>query len=473
MLDRLRPVIRVDPRADQATAAAAAALYSLTVRTHAHTCLVGDAALGRNAWQASRISELPERLERCRPPAASDPESDLVIGVGPGAGSAQLWIGGDDWTARVSASPQPAGGLTGLGLQAAAVYGAAETLKSALAGHMVHVPVGELVWNLWDYRNQAAPTLERAGSRPLDLVFFGSGSVGSSAVGVLSCLGELTGTAVVVDADTYDPQRNPYRYPASTGSEAGPKAEWTAALLRAAGWQARGSRHRVGDWVARRSEPGFNGIAVSSVDTLSGRLEVADALAATTLSVGVSGTALHIQREHCFDEWACPYCEFVSTPTPLSQAQVHQQMTGLSLERVAHLHVSGDLLTSDDLDQVVRAGKLHEARAGELIGRRLDDLLQRIYAQAIVGGTAQPDPAGVTAVSTPFVSWMGGVLIAAELAKAAQGASMADRRVDLDLSGVPAGAIGRRDRDSTGSCICRSPHRQRWANRLYGGDRAR
>lgn len=474
MLDRLRPVVRVDPRAGEAAALAAATLFSLVVRTHAHGLLDGDAPLGPNPWAVNRLSELPERLGLCRPPAAASPDRELVIAVGPGGGTADLWVGGDDWTARVGHSPQPVGGCNGLGLQAAAVYGAAEALKAALGSHLAHVSAGELVWNLWDYRDQPAPSMDRPEGRSLELVFFGSGSVGSSALGLIGCQAGLTGTADVVDADAFDPQRNPFRYPACTGAETGPKAEWTAGLLRARGWEAQGHVLRASEWVAARSEPGFDGIAVSSVDTVSGRLQVADALASTTLSVGVSGTALHIQREHCFDEWACPHCEFVSAPTPLSQAQVHQQMTGLPLERVAQLHVSGDPLTAEDLARIVGAGKLHAERVSELVGHRLEDLLQRIYAQAVVvGGPAQPESGAVTAVSTPFVSWMGGVLISAELTKAAAGAPMVDRRVDLDLSGVPLGAVGRRSRDRSGCCTCHSPHRQRWANRLYGGERGR
>src|ERR1700691_517621 len=77
-----------------------------------------------------------------------------------------------------------------------------------------------------------------AGGRLGELVFFGSGSVGSSAIGLLSTQTDLVGRAVVVDPDNFDSQRNPYRYPASTGTETGPKAPWTAGLLSGSGWTA-------------------------------------------------------------------------------------------------------------------------------------------------------------------------------------------------------------------------------------------
>jgi hypothetical protein len=470
-LDRLRPVVRVEPSASEPIALAAASLFSLLVRVHAHTVLEGDAALGPNPWGAQELSELPELLAGCRPPAVGAPARDMVIGVGPAVASADLWIGGGDWTARVGRAPQPVAGRTGLGLQAGVIYAAAEVLKVALGDHMMHVRADdEFVWNLWDYRNQPAPEIELASGR-LDVVFFGSGSVGSSAVGLLSTRADLVGRAVVVDPDTFDSQRNPYRYPASTGTEMGPKARWTAGLLSASGWTADEWVGDAGSWTRAQPNPGLSAIAVSSVDTVSGRLQVADALAATTLSVGVAGMALHIQREHCFDEHACPYCEFVTAATPLSQAQAYAEMTGLTVERILELHLGDEVLTQEDLGRVVVAGKLHAERVDELVERRPSDLVQRIYAQALVSGVGQGNTETVTAVSTPFVSWMGGLLVVAELSKAAMGSQMVDRRVDLDLSGVPLGAVSGRRRDQSGQCTCHLPHRHRWATRLYGRDR--
>lgn len=472
-LDHLRPVVRAPANASEPAALAAATLYSLLMRVHAHTCLEGDAAMGPNPWGIARLSELPAALTASRPGAAADATRDLVIAVGPAKRDAHLWIGGDNWTARVGRGPQPVSGQSALGLQASAIFAAAEALKVALGSRMMHVPVGdELVWNVWDYRNRPAPDVGAASGRLDGVVFFGSGSVGSSAAGLLMAQKGVTGNASVVDPDPFDPGRNPFRYPSSTGQEAGPKAEWAAGLLEAAGWAAQAYPAEVANWVQSQERPGIVGLVVSSVDTVSGRLQVADAIAATTLSVGVLGTALHIQREHCFDDLACPYCDFVKAATPLSQAHVHAQMTGLSLHRILQLNLDDDTLSAEDVAEAVNAGKLHPDRAPGIVGHRLADLVQGIYAQAVVADVGQPDPATVMAVSTPFVSWMGGLLIVAELAKAAMGAPLVNRRADLELSGLPIGAVSRRLRDTTGYCTCHSPYRRRWAARLYGSDRA-
>jgi hypothetical protein len=74
-------------------------------------------------------------------------------------------------------------------------------------------------------------------------------------------------------------------------------------------------------------------------------------------------------------------------------------------------------------------------------------------------------------VSAPCVSWMAGVLATSEVAKAAAGLPLVDRRVDLDLSGLPLGAVRRLPRDRSGRCLCAPPFRQRAAHRLYGDQR--
>ena len=56
---------------------------------------------------------------------------------------------------------------------------------------------------------------------------------------------------------------------------------------------------------------------------------------------------------------------------------------------------------------------------------------------------------------------------AVEVAKATCGVRMIDRRVELDMSGVPTGAVGRRERDQSGRCTCASPWRRRAAAILY------
>jgi hypothetical protein len=465
-LDQVRPIVRIGQPASEAMALAAAALYSLLIRMHAHTCLEGDASLGANPWGVDRLSALPSHLSVCAPIPAASHTKDVVLAIG-NVDAADLWIGGDDWTARLGRCSQASSGKGGLGILAATAFAAAETLKLALGPAMTGAaPLSsDLIWNLLNYRREPATGVGGQIRRLEQVVFFGSGSVGSSAIGIAGTQRGLKGSASVVDPDTFDPDRNPFRYPASTGLESGPKAAWTADLLRTAGWEAVAEDVDVATWARNQLEPGLTGVAISSVDTVEGRLQVADVLPQLTLSVGVHGLALHLQKERCFDDLACPFCDFAELPNPISQAGVHAQMTGLPVDRVIQLELGEDSLTDSDLAIVVAAGKLHPDRVQSVLGRRLPDLIQRLYAQALVDSGSGAVP---MAVSAPFVSWMGGVLIVAELLKLAIGAGSIDRRIDLDLSGHPLGVVSRRPRDRRRDCICRSPHRQRWATRLYG-----
>src|SRR5581483_8943103 len=159
-LDAVRPVIRLGAGLDRRAATAAGVLYSLLVRLHPHTVLDGDGVLTSNPWRAERVAALPARLAAARPRPTRDPTRDIVIGVGSDVEGAELWLGGDDWTADVGRRPRPAAGARlGVGLHAAAALIAAEVTKIVLGPMgMPIVRVGDsLVWNLLDYRVAAAP----------------------------------------------------------------------------------------------------------------------------------------------------------------------------------------------------------------------------------------------------------------------------------------------------------------------------
>ncbi|MHB1004094.1 MAG: ubiquitin-activating E1 family protein [Chloroflexota bacterium] len=465
-LDGIRPIVYLPNNLQPTAAGAAAALVSMLGRLFPHLALEGNAALGPNPWAAPDIRDAYSVLSTTRPVASRAPASDLVVGVGPGSESAALAIGGDDWTVRLGRGAIPVGGERwGLGLHMAAALLVAEIIKRVLGPlGLANNPLPDnLCWNLLDYRLGPAPNLEATEIAPLTLALFGAGSVGSSTAGVLTFLPGLGGVIEIVDGDVFDPKKNPYRYPASTGREAGPKAVWLQKMLQNTGWQARAFVGSVAEWVAQRPEPGFDGLAISSVDTLDGRLQVADVLARNTISFGISGLALHLQRETLGDGWACPYCDFVDAKPALGQVEVWAQQSGLSVERVARLVLENGTLGPQDVEAATRAGRLSPERAAELVGRRLPDLIGRVYAEATLN---TGDTTTVT-VTAPYVSWVTGVLAAAEVAKAACGYAPIDRRIDLDLSGLPGGFTLARRADGSGRCLCNSAHRRRWMRRLY------
>jgi hypothetical protein len=156
----------------------------------------------------------------------------------------------------------------------------------------------------------------------------------------------------------------------------------------------------------------------------------------------------------------------VAVGHPITQLQQIADLTGLPLGRVAEL-IDGVLLTGGDVAIAIGAGRISPATGAELVGRRIDDLVHRAYAEVSVP-VAGREP---VLVSAPCVSWMAGVLAASEVAKAGAGLPLVDRRVDLDLSGLPLGTVRRLPRDRSGRCLCASLFRQRAAGRLYGDRR--
>ena len=466
-LDRIRPIVRAPRKGGLSHGHASAAAAAVLARIFPHTVVEGDAPLGVNPWGVERLAGLSDALEPVRPRPSRGPAIDVVLALDGDAKPADIWVAGWDLTAVMARTPVPLGDTrVTLGPQAAAVLAAGEVLKVAL--EVLGVPAnrlptaGSLTWNLLDYRLTPAGALEAAPVVVDGLAVLGCGSVGSSATAVIA-MQPMSGQVQAVDGDVIDPQRNPFRYPALLPHEPIAKARWASDLLVAGGWELADEPFvgSVGQWVATRAEVGYRGIAITSVDERDGRLQVADLLGRTTISAGVRGLAFHVQREQAGDGYACPFCQYIALDPPAAQADVWVQQTGLSLERILALTVK-DRLSEEDLEIAVGAGEVHADRASALVGRRLADLVRESYAQASVGA-----PGAGVRISAPHVSWLAGVIQAAEVYKWAAGLSQVDRRVDVDLAGLPTGLRRRDPGDPSGRCVCQSPWRRRWISNLY------
>lgn len=458
------------------TASAVAALVAMIMRLFPNVTVLGDADLGPNPWGAETVAGVLRASESVRPTSSRQPERTLRVGIGSGNGPADLYLGGGAFTVRAGTSPQQLDHdeistySHAIGVHVGACLVAADLAKIALA------PLGRpyvrlpetFVCNLIDYRLTVAPEFPERTFDPVNVLLAAAGSVGSSAAAILATSPGVRGTAVVVDLDTLDPLRNPFRYPALTGVETGHKSDWVSEFLREAGWSTTAYCGELGRWCADQASPGFDGILLSSVDTTKARFDVADVFARTTCSIGVAGLALHAQIETLGDGLACPYCDFVSLEPALSQADVIAAHLGLQggVARVIELQQPGAFLTGEDVGQVVAAGRVKESDSASLIGRRLDDIIARVYAEspATVSGTGAT---GSVAVAAPHVSWLAGALGAVEVAKAAAGLPRLERRIDIDLVGLPQGFTTCRPQDTSGRCACGSGHRKRWMDRLW------
>ena len=453
-LRRAEIVVRVDAAATPASVWAAAALASMAARLAGHVVVPAVSLPRPNPWGARTLTAVTG-TSRFGRGGRHGVTKRITVGEGPHAAASDLYVGGDDWTAVVSRDgPVPVGDcpLGGLGVQVAAALAFGEVVKDLMpAPDQVRIE-DELRWSLLTGRVGGAPSPPFGPDVvPQKVALLGAGSVGSSAAALLAMC-NVTGVVDVVDPDTFDPNRNAYRCPGVPAAELGHKAEWAAGVLRAAGWEAAAHRTTVAGWAGNRG-PGFPGIALVCVDNVDGRREAGDLLAATTVSAGVGGIALHVQRHLPADDLACPYCDFVDAGRWSGQAGTYARL-GVTGPRLQAL-LDGDVLSTDDVAKAIWAGAVEPGVMASLPGRRLVDLLHR-------PGVLAPQ------VSAPHVSWLAGALVAAEVVKAAAGVAGLDRRVDVDLAGVPLGGWRRPIRNPSGRCPCSNPARRQLARSLYG-----
>ncbi len=470
VLDGTAVVVALDPSDGAAAVLAAAALVAMSARVVGHV-IVGPVPLPHpNPWGTRTLPGVAAASRLDRPVGGGLTSRRITVRVGGARRGADIYVGGSDWTAVVSRhGPVPIGScpLGGLGLQVAAALAVGEILKELLGPiGMRCVPIdGELVWNLVDGQLGPAPSLDtdpaRGSPSPLPVALLGAGSIGSSAAAALAFTG-LGGVVDVVDPDHFDPARNAYRCPGVPAGERSAKATWAAEILRQAGWRARPYVGQITEWSTTRPEPGYPGLALVSVDNVDGRRDAGDLMASTTVSAGISGPALHVHRHRAIDDFACPYCEFVDARQWREQAEVYARL-GLTVNRLQAL-LGGAKLTVEDVATAIWTGAVDSKAVHELPGRRLVDLIARHYATVAVrvGEEAVPH-----LVSAPHVPWLAGTLLAAEVVKAAVGLPGLDRRVELDLSGVPLGGWRRPPRDPSGRCPCSSPPRRDVARTLY------
>jgi len=488
LLDRTRVIVRSGPSTCGGHRVALAALVGIVARLFAHITVEPVVQLPPNWWGAADTTDLLTGLSPVRPVTSTEAVADIVIGFGYDIEPGDLHVGGGDWTVRVGTDPQTldSNATHALGVHAAACLIISQLLLEVLepVGFPGVRMIDPVVTNLIDYcltpePDDLIPDPGTPWETPLSVVLAGVGSVGSSAAALLAgAVGpafrsprsgnERPLQIVTIDSDHFDPNRNPFRYPALSGNESDNKATNIADRLTNAGIPATSAPVAVATWNVQRERPALDGLLVSSVDTIPGRLDVADVLAHRNLSIGVSGMALHAQREGFADGFACPFCDFVRADPPMTQAGVFAQVTGLEVTRVLALLQGGAVLTAHDVDGAVAAGRVPLGRREALIGAPLSDLVRQAYAEAEVRGTQnRPEEQAVVAVASPQVSWFAGVLVAAEIVKEARGLPVLDRRVDFDVSGIPPGLVRRIPADATGTCLCRSGTRIRWHREMY------
>lgn len=448
-LDSASVVIRTSPR-QALLAVATANLMARLVPSVEVLCDGTDSEVELPLFGAGRVTEVAARvIESARLVRPHRTTHTLTISTSGQDNGADLHVNASGWSISLGRTPLPLPDSAGPAITAASALVAAEAIRHlvpALPGR--RLGNNHVVWNLLDYRCTIA-SAEPVGGR-VDAVCFGGGSVGSSAVYAL-LMADASGSMIVVDPDKLT-TRNRVRYPMLLEPSHEAKATWLETTCRGTKLSLSGRATTVSEFVAQYDDR--ISLAVAAVDSVPGRRDVADALARETLNAGVAGQQFHVSRHAFNDGFACVYCGYLDVGSPLDDAGVYAQMTGLRPDRVRSL-LEGQALSAADVDDLVAHGLLGAHEREEFEGARLQDVVRRRYAQAEV-----TTDLGTVAMAVPYVSAFAGAILAAELQKAAIMEGKLDRRVDIDCSGYPTGLQSRPSQDETGRCLCRDAFRQ-------------
>jgi hypothetical protein len=465
-LDRLRLVLRLAPDRGQSQedAIGLANLVNVAARVFPHWEFAFDQSLQAGVplfGEGALVDLLRAVVDRVSVAATCQPEEDVEICWGGTPTLPGLAIDARGWSCSIGPEHLPLQDQQGppLGALAAGNWAAGQLLVLALKpldmpGHLT----SGFRWNLLTYTADEAPTL--TGAHPWSVPPFtnaGCGSVGSSIIYAAVVAALCGGKIDLVDPDVFK-SRNRLRYPILLDDlEGTSKAEWLEGICKQSGIDAEAYPADLLHYVNAFELPPAIDLVAVSVDEIEGRRDATDLLAKRTVNLGVAGLALHISS-HGFGDEGCAYCQYVDVAPSRSGAAVLAEIIGLPVDRILGLLEGDGLLTKEDAAALSATGKYGDSppKAGD----RLADVRRRAYAEAQI---QMGD--GELRVSAPHVSAMAGVLGLAELIKHAP-PGLQDRfklagRVDLDLSGEPAGFVATTARDPSRRCLCYSGFRRR------------
>jgi hypothetical protein len=458
-LDGTRILLRVGQGrvCDQSDAAGLLNLVNLGARLFPHwEFAVADGIhVDGGFFGAGNLLELLSAVaRRVRPEPTRDPGEQFELCWGASPEGPGLAVDAAGWSCSVGPEHlrlEPTDGPA-VGALAAGCWAVGQLLVRVLGPHGMagHLTDG-FRWNLLDYQAHEAPltaTVAKPWRLPA-LTAAGCGSVGSSLLYTGLLVGAMGGPVDLADPDPFS-HRNRLRYPILLEDLVGTmKVKWLSELCREAGIEAHAHEQDIKAYTNGFDRPPSVDLVVVSTDTLAGRRDATDLLAAATVNLGIAGLQLHASR-HAFGPDGCAYCQYVNMAPPLSGAEVIAGLVGLTAERVVAIEFGDGRLTDGDAAAIALSGKFGDDPPPA--GTRLADLRRRAYAQASI-----PAGDGDLRVSSPHVSAMAGLLGLVESLKHGDPILEPFRlagRVNLDLSGEPAGFVAAAPRDPSGRCLC-------------------
>ena len=310
------------------------------------------------------------------------------------------------------------------------------------------------------------------------VALFGSGSVGSSLLYTLGFMPNVSGTIDIVDRDPNIDINNMQRYSYLTLSDLEKnqslsKARWAANKidsdlenLKVNYWDK--SQGTVSNYLNSRPLKPRIKLAISAVDNINARIEIADCLAERTINAGTGDVTLTITRHGFSDGKACLACDYISNIPSRNWYQKVSRETGLSVGRVAQLLQGGEVLVEDDIKIMINKRFIEKEKKDKLLNTDLNSIVNRkLYSSVSIDNKNSTE----SSVTAPFVSTMSGALLTGEMIKEIAGlqGNWKKNKFRMDMlignslsTSVPKAGI---------KCLCANNFRKQSYENLWDGNR--
>jgi len=416
-------------------------------------------------------------------------EASFTIALGHTDTDADLYADGHGWHSYLGTTPSrlphdaderiPVGALVG------ACRAAAHTFTQLLEGFVAarEIPAGEY-FSALSYRTETRPFSEPApelGGR-LHAVLVGTGSIGGALVYLLARRPGLAGALAIVDPQNLDEQNLDRAILATAADTRAKSAKATvaaAALAHLPDLDADPRTERISQFLATREREDVLPLVCSAVDTLDSRREIQDCLPLELVNAACNPAEVMISG-HRTDEGPCVCCLHMAQLLDAEniRARLISRDTGLPFRQAVvwmneRLALPSQALRGIEINTHRPAGSL-EAYAGRTI--------EELWSEQFMYGATKVGTGGgaVAQVAAPWVTALGGFLLAGEALKAAAGGAY-----DAYRLGPRAGAPGLRYVEAVyvsprhaqltvparwegSQCLCNSPRRLRLLRERYG-----
>lgn len=372
--------------------------------------LYGELSLiGPPTWRA-RAESLARAINPNVSISSTSPTITLIVGNQLVHGET-LYARADGWVARVSSGP--IGGIPAapnpVAAGAAASLAVAELFRRTFQAHVPKVPFKDISISLLDFTEAGGinESLTAAAIGSVGLV--GLGAVGNGAVWCLSKLQKLTGSIELIDGQAID-ESNLQRYVLALDAHiAALKTHLASEALSSTGV------HLIQRTMSfeEAADLGLPDTLAVSVDNVPTRRAVQAMLPRLAINGWTSERGLGASWHYFAESGPCLACEYQPRGRGRSQTQLVSDAFGIVHERVAHLWVNQEGLSSLDLETATQHLKLPRGA----LRQWLNQPIQKFYTDVMCGQVAL-DLSGVgrlEAVPLAHQSALAGILMAAEL----------------------------------------------------------